>query len=339
MNQILLFDLGNVKTAKALRNKYRYNPKTLSYEKVRLTWGERIVRGLIFIAPTITLGVFLAFFIAQRLDSPKENRLRKENEFYKAQLEEISKDLDLITQALEEMEKRDRSIYRVAFNADVFPEELRRMGVGGAEKFKELEGFKYSDLLKSTKGKIEEVERRIYAQSLSLQELAEIAKDNEERLARIPAIQPVSNVDMTRVASGYGWRIDPVYKTRRMHWGMDFTAPIGTEVYATGDGVIEDIETSSWGYGKSVLIDHGYGFKTRYAHLSAFKVKKGDKVRRGDLIGLIGNSGKSTGPHLHYEVERNGQKVNPVGYYHGDLTPEEYEQMIQLSNNALNAFD
>lgn len=322
-----------------MRTKYRYNPKTLSYVKVKLTWGERILRGIIFIAPTITLGVILAFFIAKRIDSPREIRLRQENEFYRAQLNKMEEDLNLISAALDEMEKRDRSIYRVAFNADVFPEELRRMGVGGAEKHKELEGYKYSDLLKSTVSKMEEIERRLYAQSLSLQELAEIAKDKEERLSSIPAIQPISNKDMTRVASGYGWRVDPVYKTRRMHWGMDFTAPIGTEVYATGNGVIEDVEVSSWGYGKSILIDHGYGFKTRYAHLSAFKVKKGDKVKRGDLIGLLGNTGKSTGPHLHYEVERNGEKINPVGYYHSDLTPAEYEQMIQLSNNALNAFD
>jgi len=322
-----------------MRAKYRYNPKTLSYVKVKLTWGERILRGIIFIAPTITLGVILAFFIAKRIDSPREIRLRQENEFYRTKLIKIDEDLKLISAALDEMEKRDRSIYRVAFNAEVFPEELRRMGVGGAEKHKELEGYKYSDLLKSTVSKMEEIERRLYAQSLSLQELAEIAKDKEERLSSIPAIQPISNKDMTRVASGYGWRIDPVYKTRRMHWGMDFTAPIGTEVYATGNGVIEDVEVNSWGYGKSILINHGYGFKTRYAHLSAFKVKKGDKVKRGDLIGLIGNSGKSTGPHLHYEVERNGEKINPVGYYHSDLTPAEYEQMIQLSNNALNAFD
>ncbi|GAA0875807.1 M23 family metallopeptidase [Wandonia haliotis] len=322
-----------------MKKKFVYNPKTLSYERVRRTWGERVLRGLIFIAPTITLGIILAFFIARRIDSPRETRLRQENEFYKAQLDKMTQDLELITKALDEMEKRDRAIYRVAFNAEAFPEELRRMGVGGSEKYKELEGKKYSELLIATNKKIDEVERRLYAQSLSLQELSEIALDKEARLASIPAIQPVRNKDMTRVASGYGWRIDPVYKTRRMHWGMDFTAPVGTEVYSTGDGVVEELEIKSWGYGKSIVIDHGYGYKTRYAHLSAFKVKKGDKVKRGDLIGLIGNSGKSTGPHLHYEVEHNGQKINPVGYYHGDLSPEEYEQMIQLSNNALNAFD
>lgn len=322
-----------------MKKKFVYNPKTLSYERVQRTWGERVLRGLIFIAPTITLGIILAFFIARRIDSPRETRLRQENEFYKAQLDKMTQDLELITKALDEMEKRDRAIYRVAFNAEAFPEELRRMGVGGSEKYKELEGKKYSELLIATNKKIDEVERRLYAQSLSLQELSEIALDKEARLASIPAIQPVRNKDMTRVASGYGWRIDPVYKTRRMHWGMDFTAPVGTEVYSTGDGVVEELEIKSWGYGKSIVIDHGYGYKTRYAHLSAFKVKKGDKVKRGDLIGLIGNSGKSTGPHLHYEVEHNGQKINPVGYYHGDLSPEEYEQMIQLSNNALNAFD
>lgn len=225
-----------------MKKKFVYNPKTLSYERVRRTWGERVLRGLIFIAPTITLGIILAFFIARRIDSPRETRLRQENEFYKAQLDKMTQDLELITKALDEMEKRDRAIYRVAFNAEAFPEELRRMGVGGSEKYKELEGKKYSELLIATNKKIDEVERRLYAQSLSLQELSEIALDKEARLASIPAIQPVRNKDMTRVASGYGWRIDPVYKTRRMHWGMDFTAPVGTEVYSTGDGVVEELK-------------------------------------------------------------------------------------------------
>jgi murein DD-endopeptidase MepM/ murein hydrolase activator NlpD len=322
-----------------VKTKYKYNPDTLSYERVQRSWAERLLRALIFVAPTITFGVILAFFIAKRIDSPRENRLRQENAFYKVQLEKMNKDLGLMSEVLVEMEKRDRAIYRVAFNADAFPEEIRKMGIGGSAKLRELGTYKYSDLMRKTVSKIEEVERRLYAQSLSLKELAEMAVDKEVRLASIPAIQPIRNKDLTRVASGYGWRIDPVYKTSRMHWGMDFTAPVGTEVYSTGDGVVEDVETSSWGYGKSILINHGYGYKTRYAHLSAFKVKKGEKVKRGDLIGLIGNSGKSTGPHLHYEVEHNGQKINPVSYYHGDLSPEEYEQMIQLSNNALSTFD
>jgi murein DD-endopeptidase MepM/ murein hydrolase activator NlpD len=324
---------------KSFRTKYRYNPETLSYEKVRMSWGERILRGLIFVAPTITLGVLLAFFIANRIDSPKEVRLRKENAFYKKQFDEMNQTLELMTRVLDEMEKRDRSVYRVAFNADVFPEELRQMGVGGADKYRELEGFPYSELMKKTKEKMDGLERRMYAQSLSLQELTQIARDKENRLASIPAIQPVRLKDLAHIGSGYGWRIDPIYKTSRMHWGIDFNAPIGTEVYATGDGKVIEVETNSWGYGKCIVIEHGYGFRTLYAHLSAFKVKKGDKVKRGDLIGLVGSTGKSTGPHLHYEVEKNGQKVNPIAYFFSDLTPEEYEQIIQISNNALSSFD
>jgi murein DD-endopeptidase MepM/ murein hydrolase activator NlpD len=158
-------------------------------------------------------------------------------------------------------------------------------------------------------------------------------------LASIPAIQPVSNKNLKQMASGYGYRIDPIYKTRRMHTGMDFTARIGTEVYVTGDGVVESVETSGWGYGKCIVVNHGFGYKTRYAHLSAFKVLRGDKVKRGQLIGLVGNTGKSTGPHLHYEVEHNGDKVNPVHYYHSDLTPAQYEKLIQMSQNSFRAFD
>jgi murein DD-endopeptidase MepM/ murein hydrolase activator NlpD len=183
------------------------------------------------------------------------------------------------------------------------------------------------------------IERRMNSQSISFKELLDLAKNKEKMLTSIPAIQPVRNKHLKHMASGYGYRIDPVYKTRRMHTGMDFTAKVGTPVYATGDGYIEDLEQSGWGYGKCIVINHGYGYKTRYAHLSAFKVKKGQKIKRGALIGLVGSTGKSTGPHLHYEVEKGGQKVNPIHYYHSDLTPDQYEKLIEMSQNSFKAFD
>jgi murein DD-endopeptidase MepM/ murein hydrolase activator NlpD len=158
-------------------------------------------------------------------------------------------------------------------------------------------------------------------------------------LSCIPAIQPVSNKELKSMASGFGWRIDPIYKTSRMHTGVDFTADIGTEVYATGDGVVEVVESGAWGYGKSIVINHGFGYKTRYAHLSAFKIRAGQKVKRGELIGLVGNTGKSTGPHLHYEVEMNGNKINPINFFHSDLSPEEYEKLIEMSQQSYKAFD
>lgn len=321
------------------RARYRYNPQTLSYEKAKYTFVEHVLRAMAFVAPTIVLGVVLAFFLSKRIDSPKEIALQKEVDFYAAQFQQMNSDMDLMNKVLEEMKQRDKDIYRVAFNADAFPEELRKMGIGGSDRYKKLEGYTNSDLLKMTAQSIDALEGKLYGQSLSFQELVKIAKDKEERLASIPAIQPVRNKDLKHVASGYGWRVDPIYKTRKMHTGMDFSAPIGTKVFATGNGRVVEVEHNSWGYGNCIVIDHGYGYRTRYGHLSAFKIKPGQKVKRGDLIGLVGSTGKSTGPHLHYEVEKNNQKVNPVGYYHSDLSPEEYERLLQISNNALKSFD
>jgi murein DD-endopeptidase MepM/ murein hydrolase activator NlpD len=213
------------------------------------------------------------------------------------------------------------------------------MGVGGSEKYAYLNGFSNSELIKSTSETMDMLERRLNSQRLSFKELLDIAKNKEKMLSSIPAIQPVRNNDLKHMASGFGYRIDPIYKTRRMHTGMDFTANVGTEVYSTGDGVVESLEKSGWGYGQCIVINHGFGYKTRYAHLSAFKVSQGQKIKRGELIGLVGNTGKSTGPHLHYEVEKGGQKVNPIHYYHSDLSPAQYEKLLEMSQNSFKAFD
>ena len=183
------------------------------------------------------------------------------------------------------------------------------------------------------------MEKRLNAQSMSFRELIDLAKDKEKMLACIPAIQPVRNSDLKRRISGFGYRIDPIYKTRQMHTGMDFTADRGTEVYATGDGVVELVERKRWGYGKSIIINHGFGYKTLYAHLHDFEVRQGQKIKRGELIGQIGSTGRSTGPHLHYEVIVNGKKVNPIGYYHNDLSPEQYEQLLEMSENSHKTMD
>ena len=321
------------------KKKYRYNPQNLSYEEVSVSFGSRIFRIFLWMAPSIAMGLILAFLFSRKLDSPKEKQLKSEIEIYKEEYTRLNADLDLVNKVLDEMQKRDEDLYRVALYADKFPDELRIMGTGGSEKYNYLEGYTNSKLLKSTSDKMDYVERRLNGQSLSFNELLELAKNKEKMLSSIPAIQPVSNKNLKHMASGYGYRIDPIYKTRRMHTGMDFTANIGTSVYATGDGVVESTEVSGWGYGRCIVINHGYGYKTRYAHLSAFKVTQGQKIKRGELIGLVGSTGKSTGPHLHYEVEKGGQKVNPVHYYHSDLSPAQYEKLIQMSQNSFNAFD
>lgn len=321
------------------KDKFKYNPKTLSYEKVKRSLGERVLRGLVFIAPTITLSLVFGLLLSYNLESPKERQTEKELTQLKAEFTTVQKRLELIDKVTEVIRQRDEDLYRSAFGASSFPEELRLMGVGGSDAYAAYKTKSNGELLIETFSKLDKVERNLHAQSLSFKELTKLAKKNEKRLASLPAIQPIRNEDLKRTASGYGWRTDPVYGTKKMHWGLDFSADIGSEVYATGDGVVETVKINSWGYGREIVINHKFGYKTRYAHLSAFKVKAGDKVTRGDLIGLVGSTGKSTGPHLHYEVEHNGQKVSPVNYFHSDLTPEQYEEIVKLSTNALKAMD
>ena len=321
------------------KKKYKYNPQTLSYEEVSVSIGMRILRLLLWIAPSIIMGLVFAFLFSRRLDSPNERLLKGEIDVYVEEITRLNTDMNLINKVLNDIEKRDEDLYRVALYADEFPKELRSMGTGGSDKYSYLDGFSNADLLTRTSEKMDRLEQRLHGQSLSFKELLDLAKNKEKMLSSIPSIQPVNNKNLKRMASGYGYRIDPIYKTRRMHTGMDFTAKAGTDIYATGDGVIEVVETSGWGYGKSIVINHGYGYRTRYAHLSSFKVKQGQKVKRGELIGLIGNTGKSTGPHLHYEVEKGGKKLNPVHYYHSDLTPAQYEKLIEMSQNSFKSLD
>jgi murein DD-endopeptidase MepM/ murein hydrolase activator NlpD len=232
--------------------KYKYNPQTLSYDEVNLSVGARILKFVLYLSPSIVMGLIFAFFFTKQIDSPKEALLKNEIELYKSEFERLKADLDLANSVLDDIEKRDEDLYRVALYADKFPEELRLMGVGGSEKYAYLKGFSNSELIKSTSETMDLLERRLNSQRLSFKELLDLAKNKEKMLASIPAIQPVRNNDLKHMASGFGYRIDPIYKTRRMHTGMDFTANIGTEVYSTGDGVVESLEKSGWGYGQCI---------------------------------------------------------------------------------------
>lgn len=321
------------------KKKYRYNPKTLTYEEVKITWRTRLMKLLLWLAPNLLLASVLAYFLARGVDSPRERALQSELEQVKVELGRMNKDIDLVNRVLDEIEQRDENMYRLALHAKSFPEELRRMGTGGSEKYLELLELPNGELLKSTSERIDGLEKRLHAQKLSFDELIKLARQKEKLLTCVPAIQPVRNSELKHAISGFGYRIDPVYKTTHMHTGIDFTANTGTEVFVTGDGVVKELQNNGWGYGKCIIIDHGFGYQTLYAHLSAFKVKAGQKVKRGELIGLIGSTGKSTGPHLHYEVIKDGEKVNPIGYFHSDLTPEQFEQMIQMSNNSNASLD
>lgn len=321
------------------KEKYKFNTETLSYDKVEKTWGEKVLKSLLIIAPAIILAFIFQFTISSWFKSPNEISLEKENIFLKQKLDNHSEQLINGVKIIENLQKNDSELYRTILNAEPFTKNLGTGGTDNSETYKKLEGYDFSKQLISNAKRLKKLQMLIYAQSLSHEELIKLAKEKEKMLAHIPAIQPVANKDLKKAAGGYGWRDDPVYHTQRMHWGIDFTCNTGTPVYASGNGKVVLIEKKMWGYGKSVVIDHGYGYKTRYAHLSKFEVKLGQTVNRGEVIGQVGSTGKSTGPHLHYEVIKNGDKLNPINYFHNDLTPEEYEKMLEISSSYNVAFD
>jgi len=318
---------------------YRYNPKTLTYEKAELGWTERFLRffsyigtGLVF--ATAFLVLFFTFF-----DSPKEKQLKRENEQLQLQYSLLNNRLDQMADVMDNIQERDDNVYRVIFEAEPIPDNIRKAGFGGANRYENLSGYQQSNLVIQTTQKLDQLAKQMYIQSKSLDDVYEMAIQKEKMLASIPAIMPVANEDLTRVASGYGMRLHPILKINMMHTGMDFTAPTGTEIHVTGDGVIEEVKSKRSGYGKYVVVNHGYGYQTLYAHLHRINVRVGQKIKRGDVIGLVGNTGRSTGPHLHYEVIKDGNKINPVNFYSNDLSPEEYELMIELASRANQSFD
>jgi len=321
------------------KTKYKYNPNTFAYEEVHVKPLIRVLRVVLWMAPSIVFGLILAFFVTRRIDSPKERELQAELLKEQQEVERLIQDIQLYNDVLDDIQQRDEDLYRVALYADKFPDELRQMGTGGSDKYAYLSKMPNGELLLKASQELDKLQGRLNAQSISFRELLQLAKDKEKMLACIPAIQPVRNADLKSQISGFGYRIDPVYKTRQLHTGMDFTADIGTDVYATGDGVVEIAEDKLWGYGKCIVINHGFGYKTLYGHLSGFKVREGQKVTRGELIGLVGSTGKSTGPHLHYEVIKNGEKINPIAYYHSDLSPKQYEQLLEMSVNSHKTMD
>jgi murein DD-endopeptidase MepM/ murein hydrolase activator NlpD len=281
-----------------------------------------------------TIWFFSIFF-----DSPKEKGLKRQISELKANYQIVNDELTKIESVLTDLQERDDNIYRTIFEAEPIHSNVREAGTGGTNNYRNLEKLENSELVIDVKSRLDKIMKKVYVQSTSYDEIIDLAKNKERMLASIPAIQPISNKDLKRTASGWGYRIHPIYKIRKFHYGMDFTAPHGTEIYATGDGVIEIVNSSKRGYGNKVVINHGYGYKTLYGHMSAFNVKQGQKVRRGDVIGFVGNSGLSTAPHLHYEVMLNGKKVNPVNYYFNDLSAEEYERMIEISLKSGHTFD
>ncbi|MCF0191487.1 MAG: peptidoglycan DD-metalloendopeptidase family protein [Marinilabiliaceae bacterium] len=322
------------------QKQYRYDPETLSYTAVKHGAKYFVGRVLIQCAYGIVIGaLFFALYI-YLIDSPKEKELKRENQELLSQYEIMNKRLDQIDIVLADMHMRDENIYRVIYEADSIPTSIRMAGFGGVNRYESLEQMSNSEMVINTAKRLDIAAKRLYVQSVSFDEIVSLAKNNKEMIGCMPSIMPINNRDLKRTASGWGWRIHPIYKIKKFHEGMDFSAPTGTEVYATGDGVVSSVTSSFSGYGKHVKIDHGFGYISLYAHMSEFKCKVGQKVKRGDVIGLVGSTGTSTAPHLHYEVLKKGLKVNPQFYYYQEgLTAEEYERMIEISSNSNQTFD
>jgi len=321
------------------RIKYRFNTKTLSYEKIEADWKQRSLKISTFLVASLFAGFIFFFIGAKYFDSPKEKLLKQENSQLKTQYDILNKRMSQAEEVLADVQKRDDDIYRVILEAEPIPKEIRTAGFGGVNRYKKLQGLKNSELIVESAKKLDQITKQLYIQSKSYDDVIEMAMAKEKMIASIPAIQPVSNSDLRRMASGYGMRMHPIYKRMKMHTGMDFSAERGTEIYATGAGKVVHTETSRRGYGNNIIIDHGYGYKTLYAHMSSFNVRQGQEITRGQTIGYVGNTGTSVAPHLHYEVWKDDQKVNPVNFYFNDLTPAEYEKMIEFSSQQTQSFD
>ncbi|WGK65444.1 M23 family metallopeptidase [Croceiramulus getboli] len=320
--------------------KYYYDSETLSYRKIAPKKGRKLKIAIFSILGSLLSGflLLLVYLNIPSLATPREKALQRELENMTFQYEILNKKMEQIEVVLEDIEQRDNTIYRLYFEANPIPEEQRRAGFGGVNRYQQLEGYDNSKMIIDANRRIDILTKQLVVQSKSLDEVAKLAEEKEKLLASIPAIQPVRNKDLTRMASGYGMRSDPFTKQRKMHRGMDFTAPRGTPVYATGDGIVERADARSTGYGNHIRINHGYGYTSLYAHLYKYNVKKGQRVKRGDLIGFVGSTGRSQAPHVHYEIFKDGERINPINFYYGDLTPEEFEEILrqsELSNQSL----
>jgi len=316
------------------RIKYYYDTETCKYERVRTSSSDIFMNALGIFSLTLFLACVLLVVGGNYFESPRELMLRnevKEMEFY---YQKMQTETQRLSRQLAEMEKRDDNIYRVVLGAEPIEKSIREAGVGGADRYADIreKNIIHQNVLLKLHESVDKLRRKVYIESRSQDEVVLLAEKKEKLFAAIPAIQPVANKHLLALASGYGMRVHPIYKVRKMHTGIDFAAAIGTPIYATADGNIEKMEVNFSGYGKMIEVDHGFGYKTRYAHMHAFAVRAGQHVKRGELIGYVGDTGLSTAPHLHYEVLINGAYVNPIHYFFNDLDPAEYEKLIELAS-------
>ncbi len=326
-------------TSTVARTKFIFNTKTLSYEKHIEPIGKRILKLVSMLSTSLVISVVVIFLVYRFVDSPKEKQLKREISNLELNYKLLDQRVEKVNAVLKDLQLRDDNIYRAIFEAEPIPAELRQSGFAGVNRYDKFDGFKYSELIKNITQKVDKLSKATVIQSKSYDDVWNLIQNQDKMLGSIPAIMPVHQKDLKLMASGFGERIDPIYKTTHFHAGMDFVADIGKPVYATGNGVVEFADTDGSGYGIHVKINHGFGYLTLYGHLSQLKCVAGQKVKRGDLIGLVGSTGKSVGPHLHYEVHKNGVPVNPVNYYFSDLSPEEYNKLIEQSRQPSQSFD
>ena len=318
--------------------KYYYNANTLRYEKLETPLRVQLLRIFGFIAAALVRASLISYAAFQFIGSPKEKQLALQNKALKENYRDLEDTLESVQQQMKELEKRDNDVYRAIFEANPIPDSARAKELESKQEIAKVERIKDYQLVASISNTLSNLKSRIVAQKKSYEEVDELVKNKEQLLSHTPAIQPVSNKDLNRIASGFGYRIDPVYKTTKFHAGLDFSAPQGTPIYATADGTVTTAGSTGNGYGNHVIINHGYGYETLFGHMVRVKARNGQTVKRGEVIGWVGSTGKSTGPHCHYEVHKYGEKIDPIYFFYNDLTPAQFDQLLKkaaASNQSL----
>lgn len=318
--------------------KYYYNTNTLRYEKLETPLRIKILRIFGFLAAAFVTAMFISFIAFRFVGSPNEKLLGIQNEQLKDKFRDLNETVKTLEGQMSELEKRDNTVYRAIFEANPIPDSARAKELEEKIELSTIENMGDKELLVSIINTLNNLSSRIKVEKASYTEIDKLVNNKELLLSHTPAIQPVSNKDLSRLASGFGRRIDPIYKTVKMHAGLDFAAPQGTPIYATADGTVTTAGNTNNGYGNHVVINHGYGYETLFGHMVRVKARVGQAVKRGEVIGWVGSTGKSTGPHCHYEVHKNGQKVNPVYFFYNDLSPDQFDRLLKqaaASNQSL----
>lgn len=319
--------------------KYYYNTRTLRYEKLVVPFRIKLLRVLGFIAAALVTSFIIVAIAFAYIDSPKEKFLKQRNDALQQNYTIILKNINTLQQQMVALEQRDNKVYREIFEASPLPDSIRSQVTQKQQDIQFVNTMGDKDLFININASLQNLSARVAVQNQSYNTIQQLVKNKEQLLAATPSIQPISNKDLTRIASGFGYRIDPIYKVGKMHAGLDFTAPQGTPIYATANGIISLAGYSNGGYGNHVIIDHGYGYQTLYGHMVKVKAKVGEQIKRGEVIGWVGSTGKSTGPHCHYEVHKDGHPVDPIYFFYNDLTPEQYDKLLKLAATSNQSFD